>query len=226
LSEATHSPERLESGVRRWLTYIALLLTASGVVCDLIVFLNAFLQGGLTTRFVLKVLTAFVICGAIFMYYLGSLRWDRHDALRQAKKRSLIFGLSSLTVVAIAFCIGLGVAGPPSTQRQIQTDHRRVEDLRQLAFDINSWSNRPGSAQRDRVPPLRLSDVVGADNKRALDPETKRPYEYVAGVGTRYQLCAVFAASNADELPAPLFWKHDAGRTCFTFDVGQAPPWH
>ena len=65
LGEATQSPERLESGVRRWLTYIALLLTASGVVCDLIVFLNSFLQGGLTTRFVLKVLTV-----------LGDLRCD------------------------------------------------------------------------------------------------------------------------------------------------------
>lgn len=222
LSEAAQSPERLESGVRRWLTYIALLLTASGVVCDLIVFLNSFLLGGLTMRLVLKVATVFVICGAIFAYYLGSLRWARHDELRQAKKRSLIFGLVSLAVVAISFCTGLGIAGTPSVQRQIETDKRRVEDLRQLASDVSLWHKAPGHVQRNEAP-ARLSDAVGLDNKRVVDPETKRPYEYAAGPGTEYQLCAVFAASNAGELPAPVFWKHEAGRTCFTLDAREAP---
>jgi uncharacterized membrane protein YidH (DUF202 family) len=225
LVEALQSPERLESGVRRWLTYIALLLTAAGVVCDLIVFLNAFLQGGLTARFVLKVLTVLLICGSIFAYYLGSLRWNRKDALRQAKQRSLVFGLSSLVVVAVTFCTGLSIAGLPSSQRRIAADHRRVEDLRQLALEIYGWSGRQGTPRRDKVSPLRLSEVVSASNQRALDPETKRPYEYVAGTGTQYQLCAVFAASNAGEHPGPVFWKHEAGRTCFTFAVGQAPPW-
>lgn len=225
LAEAAQSPDRLESGVRRWLTYLALLLTAGGVVCDLIVFLNAFLQGGLTARLILKVATVLVICGPIFMYYLGSLRWNRKDALRQAKQRSLIFGLSSLVVVTVSFCTGLGLAGTPSAQRQIETDHRRIEDLRQLAFDINSWSDRRANVQHDSVPPLRLSDIKSASDKGTLDPETKRPYEYVSGPGTQYQLCAAFADSNADEVPAPLFWKHERGRTCFRFDVRQTPPW-
>jgi membrane protein YqaA with SNARE-associated domain len=41
---ATH-PERLQSGVRKWLTYIALLLTAGAVIGDLIWFLDYFLTG-------------------------------------------------------------------------------------------------------------------------------------------------------------------------------------
>jgi MFS family permease len=186
LREATQSPERLQSGVRRWLTYIALLLTASGVVCDLIVFLNTFLQGGLTARFVLKVLTVLVICGAIFVYYLGSLQWGCNFELLPAKKQSLIFGLSSLAVLALAFSTGLSVAGTPSVQRQIQADKRRVEDLRRLASSVYSWRRRSINEQQRAAIPLRLTDAVGGDNRRTLDPEMKRPYEYVPVEGTRY----------------------------------------
>ena len=66
-------PEKLESGVRKWLTYIALLIAALIVVGDLITFLTYFLRGELTARFVAKVVTALVIAGGVFWYYTGSL---------------------------------------------------------------------------------------------------------------------------------------------------------
>jgi hypothetical protein len=66
-------PEKLESSVRKWLTYIALLIAAGIVVCDLITFLTYFLRGELTARFVAKVLAALVIAGGVFWYYTGSL---------------------------------------------------------------------------------------------------------------------------------------------------------
>ncbi|MGA2435628.1 MAG: DUF5671 domain-containing protein [Bryobacteraceae bacterium] len=73
-------PEKLESGVRKWLTYIALLIAAGIVIGDLIEFLEYFLRGELTTRFILKVLTVLVIAGSIFWYYLDSLRGGANDA--------------------------------------------------------------------------------------------------------------------------------------------------
>lgn len=63
-------PEKLESGVRKWLTYIALLLASGTVIGDLVTLLTYFLRGDLTTRFVLKVLTVFIIAGGVFWYYL------------------------------------------------------------------------------------------------------------------------------------------------------------
>lgn len=66
-------PEKLESSVRKWLTYIALLIAAGTVVFDLIAFLTYFLRGELTARFVARIITALVIAGGIFWYYLGSL---------------------------------------------------------------------------------------------------------------------------------------------------------
>jgi hypothetical protein len=80
LREVESSPERLQSGVRKWLTYIALLLTAGTMIGDLVVFLTTFLQGELTLRFVLKAIVVILIAGSIFWYYLGSLRERGRDA--------------------------------------------------------------------------------------------------------------------------------------------------
>jgi len=80
LKEVETRPEKLESGIRKWLTYIALLIAAGTVIGDLITFLTFFLQGDLTARFVLKVLTVVAIAGGVFGYYLGSLkRGARHE---------------------------------------------------------------------------------------------------------------------------------------------------
>jgi hypothetical protein len=63
-------PEKLESGVRKWLTYVALLIASATVIGDLVTFLSSFLRGELTVRFALKVLTVLVIAGGVFSYYL------------------------------------------------------------------------------------------------------------------------------------------------------------
>jgi len=67
-------PDKLDSAVRKWLTYIALLIAAAVVIGDLITFLTFFLRGELTGRFVAKVLTVLLIAGGVFWYYFGSLR--------------------------------------------------------------------------------------------------------------------------------------------------------
>jgi hypothetical protein len=74
LRDVERHPDKIESGVRKWLTYIALLITAGVVIGDLINFLSYFLRGELTVRFVLKSLTVMGIAGSIFWYYLGFLK--------------------------------------------------------------------------------------------------------------------------------------------------------
>jgi Domain of unknown function (DUF5671) len=74
LREVGVHPEKLESPVRKWLTYIALLIAAGVVVGDLISFLTHFLRGELTARFVAKTSVALLIAGGVFWYYLGSLQ--------------------------------------------------------------------------------------------------------------------------------------------------------
>jgi hypothetical protein len=74
LRELEAHAEKAESAVRKWLTYIALLIAAGVVVGDLITFLTLFLRGELTGRFVAKDVVVLVIAGGIFWYYMGSLQ--------------------------------------------------------------------------------------------------------------------------------------------------------
>ena len=74
LREVRLHPEKLDSPVRKWLSYIALLIAAGVVVGDLISFLTYFLRGEVTARFVAKVSVVLVIAGGVFWYYLGSMQ--------------------------------------------------------------------------------------------------------------------------------------------------------
>lgn len=72
--DVVRNPEKYDSPVRKWLTYIALLLAAGAVIGDLVTFLAYFLRGELTVRFVLKVLAVLALAGGVFWYYLLTLR--------------------------------------------------------------------------------------------------------------------------------------------------------
>jgi len=81
LSETRQAPEKLESGVRKWLTYSALLIAAGVMIGDLVTFLAFYLRGDLTSRFVAKVAVTLVISAGVFWYYLGSLREARRGTV-------------------------------------------------------------------------------------------------------------------------------------------------
>lgn len=228
LREAQNDPERLESGVRKWLTYIALLLTAGAMICDLIWFFDYFLTGELTVRFLLKALTVMLICGAIFLYYLRSLRWDRNTDVTGARLRSLRFGVGTAAVLVASFSIGLGIAGTPSEQRHLEADHRRIEDLRAIGFAMNSWYRRAELERSSKLLPDILSALAGRgiNASQITDPETKGTYEYEVRSGTTYELCAVFSGDEEqEEIPRTQFWHHPKGRACFTLDASQPPVW-
>lgn len=72
--DISRNPERAESSVRKWLTYLALFIAAGLLIGDVITFLAALLQGELTTRFVLKVITVLVLAGGVLWYYLAAVK--------------------------------------------------------------------------------------------------------------------------------------------------------
>ena len=69
LKELSIYREKTYSGVRKWLTYIALLIVALVGIGTLMAFLTSFLRGELTPRFLLKVLVILVIDGSLLAYY-------------------------------------------------------------------------------------------------------------------------------------------------------------
>ncbi len=76
--DAAVYPERRQSRLRKWLTYLTLVVASSIIAGDLITLLAKLLGGDLSAPFILKVLTILLVVGSIFGYYL----WD----LRQSEK--------------------------------------------------------------------------------------------------------------------------------------------
>lgn len=73
------NPDKRSSKIRKWLTYITLFIAAGVIIGDLITLIRTFLEGELTLRFVLKVLTVFIISGTIFGYYLWDMRKEEQE---------------------------------------------------------------------------------------------------------------------------------------------------
>jgi hypothetical protein len=67
---------RRNSAIRKWLTYLTLLVAAAVIVGDGITLVYNVLNGELTLRFILKVLVVAAIAGGGFGYYTWSMRAD------------------------------------------------------------------------------------------------------------------------------------------------------
>ena len=73
------NPSKRSLRIRKWLIYFTLFITALTVIGDLVTLVYTFLQGDLTTQFILKVLAVLFTAGSIFVYYFWDLRKYRID---------------------------------------------------------------------------------------------------------------------------------------------------
>lgn len=67
-------PALSRSAMRKWLTYIALLLAAMTLLGNLIATVFALLTGDLTLQFILNALIVLIVAGGIFLFYFNDIR--------------------------------------------------------------------------------------------------------------------------------------------------------
>ena len=77
---ADKDPERKESRIKKWLTYLTLVIAAGVLIGDLITVLSSLLGGELSMRFFLKASTVFLVAGSIFGYYLSDLQKEEKES--------------------------------------------------------------------------------------------------------------------------------------------------
>lgn len=71
--ELRNRPDLYDSGIRRWLTYLALVVAAIVVLTDAAWVIEALIRGELTVRFILDSLVLLVLGGGVFVYYLRTM---------------------------------------------------------------------------------------------------------------------------------------------------------
>jgi len=209
--EYEEHPEKRTVSIRKWLVYFTLFVAAVVIIGDLVSLVFKFLDGEITTRFILKVLSVFLIAGSVFYYYFLSLR-NFKDKWLKLFTNAVIF-IVSVTVLGSFF-----VMGSPATQRERRLDERRAIDLQYLQSEIIVfWQNKD-------VLPATLdeleNDIRGV--RIPVDPETSEPYKYNVLDTETFELCGTFRTEfDADQTkerqiyPYYVDWSHGVGEFCF-----------
>lgn len=198
------------SGIRRWLTYITLILTALIAIGDLIALVNNLLGGDTSLRFLLKAAVVLIIAGSIFYYYITDIKSTAEKVNPLPK---LYFSATAILVLA-SVITGFFFIESPAVQRQRQEDQARLNSLFAIDQSIKSYAAVNGKA------PQSLADIQTQEGG-TMDPVTNEPFEYNVLNGDKYELCATFATSNRNPdkedvmYIGPDMWLHDAGHTCF-----------
>lgn len=227
---AEANPGRLQAGVRKWLTHLALFGTASTVLVNLISFAAFFLMGELTARFTCKSAIVMAICGGVFVYYLNSLSSAGRGAGPRGVSMHRLFGGLALASVCATMIAGIVVAGTPAAQRRIQADQARVNDLQNIERAIGRWHKESLKRGDGKLLPANLEELRAQSPGlgRPADPESARPYRYEVRGDTSYALCAVFAHEGPEvnrQFRALYYedeWRHPAGEHCFERDASKS----
>jgi len=226
--EILKDPSKKDMWIRRWLIYITMFFAGIAIIADGIVLINFFLNGDLTTRFILKVLTILVIPGFIFWYLRYSLN---RDYSKGAYNKPL-----AITVMLIILATIVGsfyVVGTPSEKRAQRVDQERIQDLGQIQYEITVYWQA-----KEKFPENldTLSDPLRGFIT-PVDPETGASYEYNIITEQTFELCATFTSEqkgmDANNRVPYLYdgytketWNHDKGRVCFerTIDPDKYAP--
>jgi uncharacterized membrane protein len=216
-----NNPQKNELKIRKWLLYFTLFATAALIIGDLVTLIYNFLEGELTIRFVLKILSILIVAAGVFGYYLYDLR-RRPDEYAQKAKFS---AWATIGIVLVIIIYGFFVAGSPFKQRLIKFDNQKIGDLQIIQGQIvNYWT------QKEKLP-ASLNDLI--DNISGFtppkDPQTEELYIYKKTDNLAFQLCAKFNLPSDNPLveqryeaaPIGLYgkqpdnWKHGANEICF-----------
>ncbi|MDQ6767853.1 MAG: DUF5671 domain-containing protein [Candidatus Eremiobacteraeota bacterium] len=216
VKEVERRPEALESGVRKWLTYIALVITAVTLLGDAVAVITSFLSGDLTVRFLLEALVLFLITGGVFWYYLGAVRAEEMN-----RSRNRAFAWAAVALVSALVILGFIQSGSPARQRAIAVDDRRVGRLARIATALYNQVTNVPTKNLKRLP-RTLDQIPSLSADEYKDPATGSPFEYHAANGTKYQVCAVFDADSSSQT-IPAAWAHPAGRYCYDLDAAARP---
>lgn len=204
-----------EAGVRRWLTYFIMLVAAVVMIVWLIMTINSFLDGELTTKFILKALTAIFISAIIFTFYFYEIR--RGQVVGQTSRLILTYFYGSLAIILIAFIAALFNVESPTEARNRKLDNTIVMEFDTIDSAINQYYNDK-KKMPESLDQLK-EDYNYITDETLSDAATAKNYDYKVVADKKYELCATFHRSNKEEKNRQYFemkdrWPHDAGYQC------------
>lgn len=208
-----------DSGVRRWLTYLTILVSSLTILGVFISVINNFLSGDLTSQFILKALTVFAIAAAVFSFYFYDIK--REDVIKKDKVMKIFFWISLALVVA-AFIASWFFVESPKTARARRLDQVVVNNIYSLESAVNSYYDRYKKLP-DTLEAVRAEKDIYIDPLALMDPDTKSPIVFQKLGDKDFQFCATFRTDSNNGRnnngPMPVSYpagskEHAAGYQC------------
>lgn len=208
-----------ESGVRKWLTYFILLVSAVVMIGWFIATIGSFLNGELTTKFILKSLTSILISALIFSFYLYDIK--REDTSKNNHVVKVYF-YGSMAIALIALVAAFFFIDSPLKVRDQKFDQAIVNKLSQIDNAINAYYGE------NKKLPADLNTLINGGSTYYIlagditDQATGKVFNYNIKTKDAYELCATFKTANKDQAngksayyPYPdSRWLHDSGYQC------------
>lgn len=234
--------------IKKWVTSIILFISSLVLVIDLVTLVKYFISGEITNRFILKVLSVFLVAVLVGAYYILLIKFNKEFHSKIGK----IFGSIGIILVIVSVWYSFSIMGSPRKQRMLRLDDRRTSDLQNIQYQIiNYWQ------QKEKLPEslgVLSNPMTGYSLPVPPEFEKGEKYEYRLIKPLKFELCASFAlpmpkgwreattyygngivpisersVDKTVAIPAGGInesWDHQAGRTCFerTIDKDIYPP--
>lgn len=184
-----------DSGIRRWLTYFIILVSSLIMLGVFISTINNFLSGELTSRFILKAITIFLLSASVFSFYFYDIK--REDLIKKDLITRLFFFIS-LALVAAAFIAAFFFVESPKTARARRLDQVVVNNISNLESAVNNYYDRYKKLP-DNLDAFKAEKDIYLDANSLIDPETKQMIVYQKLGDKDFQFCAIFRVDSAKE---------------------------
>jgi len=214
-----------DSGVRRWLTYLILFVSFLIFFGWLIYFVNSFLNGEISVKFILKTITVLAIAASVFGFYLYDIR---REAVENIKDKFLkIFFITSLIVVVAVFIASFFTVESPAVARDRKLDDAVINNFYLINQCADSYNSQMQKLPADFAVMQANCPYITADILK--DGQTGAAFNYSITGTTTYQICANFRTSNIGQAnnPAGVYpvgagvnsTLHNAGQQCLNWQV-------
>jgi hypothetical protein len=220
---------RTETGtylmLTKWVVYLSLLVGGAILLGDLVTVIMGYLNGELTTRFLLKAAALAIVLGIAIYYFIQDARgfWLTHE------KESKLYGLGVVALAVGALALGFMYGDSPSKVREMKLDAEQITNFQDM-----EWRIQDHHTVKKALPVTVAELYVGTEAPSA--PERRASYTYKIKDEDSYELCANFAfPSMPSDLAVPAYsggemlknpynnWDHGQGETCFERTVYKVP---
>lgn len=195
------------------LIYLSLLVGGFVLLGDLVAVIMGFLEGELTTRFILKALAVFVVTGAAFYYYVQ----DAKGYWLTRARASVIYGLTAAVLIGVTCVAAVAYIPSPSEVRERKEDAQTIMHLQQIVWDIQTYYDIEGF-------PENLTQVYSQTAISLIPPAQYETYIFERTGEASYKLCANFNSTSVSGNETQYLykdpyneqnWEHKSGEWCF-----------